>query len=518
VKDADEKEAILRSLKNISVNTKEQCVAILNRFTMSSKILCFLPSNDKNVINIEVANEILNILINFSENLFYDRVNVRQFQSKLQECDCFSTFLILLNIYENVSLKVRISIILANFSMFFIISNTEKIIVDILISYLKEQSTKKLNEDENNKLMISVLNALVNITLGGDENRKILFDGGIIPLLLPLVNSSDTIVWQRTVFLLGNICFIKSVEVRNSIINFGIFDVFYKKLLEISPFPQQKIISSNYQSVIHIIIGINNLLFSNHSGVISFFKTPLIPFLLHTLDSTISIENTSSNKDIENIQLSICKCFLSCSFHCYEDTLLLVEMRVIDLLLNIIEMYINEIKRNKTLLNEETIGTISIIFSNTGNNGLNAGSEKEKNKFKNYFDENNRLNLLVNLFKYLISQTLSPILKETINYISIAICTLLKNERPPLCYGCVLQYVNKLKSSSSPIFGYDFHLAAKKAWDGMLKADECLWNSYQFREIIAVEKFEVMNGALGLDRDCYLRIVKFLHSSVVRKV
>jgi hypothetical protein len=46
---------------------------------------------------------------------------------------------------------------------------------------------------------------------------------------------------------------------------------------------------------------------------------------------------------------------LRCTEHCYEDTLLLVEMKVIDSLLNIIEIYINEIKKKKILLNEKTV-------------------------------------------------------------------------------------------------------------------------------------------------------------------
>jgi hypothetical protein len=78
------------------------------------------------------------------------------------------------------------------------------------------------------------------------------------------------------------------------------------------------------------------------------------------------------------------------------------------------------------------------LFFNTGYHGSNAGSEKEKNKFKNYFDENNRLNVLLNLFKYITSKTLSPTQKKITNHISITICFLLKNERPPLYYGCVL--------------------------------------------------------------------------------
>jgi hypothetical protein len=105
--------------------------------------------------------------------------------------------------------------------------------------------------------------------------------------------------------------------------------------------------------------------------------------------------------------------------------------------------------------------------------GSKAGFKEEKNKFKNYFDENNRLNILVNFFKYIISQTLSPIWKKITDRISITICRLLKNERPPLCYGCVLEYVNNLKSSPSPTSGYDFPLAAKYSWNEMFNADEC---------------------------------------------
>jgi hypothetical protein len=38
------------------------------------------------------------------------------------------------------------------------------------------------------------------------------------------------------------------------------------------------------------------------------------------------------------------------------------------------------------------------------------------------------------------------------------------------------------------------------------------------KEILVAEDFEVSNGILGLDRDCYLSIVKFLDSSILRKV
>jgi hypothetical protein len=43
-------------------------------------------------------------------------------------------------------------------------------------------------------------------------------------------------------------------------------------------------------------------------------------------------------------------------------------------------------------------------------------------------------------------------------------------------------------------------------------------NSCDFEEIIVFKDFEFENGVLGLDRDCYLSIVKFLDSSILRKV
>jgi hypothetical protein len=50
-----------------------------------------------------------------------------------------------------------------------------------------------------------------------------------------------------------------------------------------------------------------------------------------------------------------------------------------------------------------------------------------------------------------------------------------------------------------------------------LKKKEILLH-FGFEEIVVCENFSVENGVLGLDRDCYLSIVKFLDSSILRKV
>jgi hypothetical protein len=65
----DEKEAILKSLKSIAMNTEEECIALLNDFSVSTIFLCFLPSNDKNDMNIEISN-FNNKKSNFKSNFF----------------------------------------------------------------------------------------------------------------------------------------------------------------------------------------------------------------------------------------------------------------------------------------------------------------------------------------------------------------------------------------------------------------------------------------------------------------
>jgi hypothetical protein len=59
---------------------------------------------------------------------------------------------------------------------------------------------------------------------------------------------------------------------------------------------------------------------------------------------------------------------------------------------------------------------------------------------------------------------------------------------------------------------------ANDSWNQMIKADECLWNGCLFNEMVFGEDYEIDNGVLGLKRDVYLSIVKFLDSSILRKV
>jgi hypothetical protein len=82
---------------------------------------------------------------------------------------------------------------------------------------------------------------------------------------------------------------------------------------------------------------------------------------------------------------------------------------------------------------------------------------------------------MVDLCKYLISQPpSSPEQRRITDYISLAICFLLKSKKLSSSLGCILSYVDNLKTSPPYPDGYDISIGAKVAWNNMTGADECL--------------------------------------------
>jgi hypothetical protein len=43
-------------------------------------------------------------------------------------------------------------------------------------------------------------------------------------------------------------------------------------------------------------------------------------------------------------------------------------------------------------------------------------------------------------------------------------------------------------------------------------------HKFKFKKVVVSKDFEIENGVLGLERDVYLSIVRFLDSSILRKV
>jgi hypothetical protein len=314
-----------------------------------------------------------------------------------------------------------------------------------------------------------VLDALAKI-FRNKENRSLFIDEEITPLLFNLINSSEIGIYQNSIALLCNICIDSSDEEKNNLIKSGIFNIYHKKLLEISPPPPENILSHNYYSVKCIISGIYNILNSNPSGVSSFLNTPLIPVLLQTLDSALTLTTTTSDNDIYNIQRCICNCFMYISSRSYNNVNLLVNPKIIDAMMNVIEKYISQIKENKTFLKKETAELGTIIIFNTTYKGVIESLSSEHNKFKKLFEDNNKLNRLLIIFEFLNSlKSITLLQKRITNRISISICYLFKNERILPSYNVVFSYIDKLRLSPHPTSGFDFPSNAQKAWNKIIR-------------------------------------------------
>jgi hypothetical protein len=144
-------------------------------------------------------------------------------------------------------------------------------------------------------------------------------------------------------------------------------------------------------------------------------------------------------------------------------------MKVIDSMINFIETYNNQIKDSKAIIKENSVENSSVVIFNTTFYGFNYLGSKvsNKNQFEKYFDENNRLNRLVDLFKLLILQPVSSAHQKIIENLSISVCYLLKGKRPQPYCGCVLEYIFDVISNNNSS-------AAKNAWNEITDVDEWL--------------------------------------------
>jgi hypothetical protein len=404
----------LQKLQTIPINSKEECISALNESIIKDKILSSLPLDDKNDLSVEVGTTIIKLLIELSKKLFNinnSKEEKDQFKSKFFEHDGYNVLLFLLNIYENTELKLLTAVILARFSYYYAIAEEEKIIIRILINYLKDYvggggglNRNENTEDEN---MSDVLGGLIIVSLD-DKNKESLVDMGIIPVLISIIKTetSGIGVLKDKFCLLSNICYVESVEYKNLIIHLNVFDIFYEKLSELFPSHAKRITFGNYYLVHHIVRAIEKLLISNISGVESFLKTPLVPVMLRAFNSSITMVNTTTacnKKTIVNIISCIFKCFSKCC-NTYEDACVLVENGVIDSMMKVIDGYVLEIKEKKNNSEKNIIKNALSLIQDLSN----VMCKGERNEYRNYFDENDELTRLNNALKVLGPDPLVP--------------------------------------------------------------------------------------------------------------
>jgi hypothetical protein len=139
-------------------------------------------------------------------------------------------------------------------------------------------------------------------------------------------------------------------------------------------------------------------------------------------------------------------------------------------MINIIEKYTSQIKGNKIIIKERAAESGAIVIYYTILFGFYEGTSSECNKLKKLFEKENKLNKLVNSFNFLNSlQSISLKQKRILDFISISIFRLFKNEKPPPSYNIIVSYINKLRSSPHPTSGFDFPQAAQISWEAIIK-------------------------------------------------
>jgi hypothetical protein len=146
--------------------------------------------------------------------------------------------------------------------------------------------------------------------------------------------------------------------------------------------------------------------------------------------------------------------------------------------MNVMEKYILQIKENKTIVRDETAVNAAILIYNIVSKGFEESSSSECNKFKKYFDEGNKFDKLVDMFKFVncLAST-SKVQREIINWMAISICLLLSRVKPPRSCDVVLSYINilRLTPSTASEDKIDFPTLAQLVWNEIV--DYVFYNS-----------------------------------------
>jgi hypothetical protein len=448
---------------------------VMKRFNVGC-VLLSLPLKDGTEHSDEVIDIVLNILVKVAINLFGRNIPKEEhekYKKVMRVVDGYNKLLFLLQSYKNIHHLEQIAIILGRFYQYLHIPDENLQIIKIL----KEELTHPLTPS-NTTHILNIISALISISIGDDGNRESLIDSGVLPLLFPLILRGESDIWKDSILLLSYICYVTSIEKKNLVIKSGAFIILHQKFIEISPPPPAVLLRDNYFSLSWICAAIYKLVTNNSDGVDVLLFSPLIPCLLQTLESATSIAVTSSStEDIVNIQKWICVCFIQCTRFSYEQSVSITKHGVINSLLKLWEKHVSETKLNGKKMNGDVIENISKVLFNVTLNGSNKTISKERNSFREYFDEIDGLKRMLEIFKYLVTQKNETIQeKRIVNRLSQSICRLLKSEKPPSLYEHVLIWVNDLKSSPQPVSGYNFPDAARNVWGEMIDADECLKN------------------------------------------
>jgi hypothetical protein len=365
-------------------------------------ILGMLPPDDITEKHQQLADTGLNLLVEVSIKLFGGNIQLKQkkeYQKTMEDVKGYEKLLKLHSKYQNINRKEKISIILGRFCSFLKIQPEYETIITTLNLGLTNPLTT------TNKLHIDhIICSLISLSLD-TENEEILIDCGVIPNIIPLIKNEDSEIWKDSIILVSNISFVNSIEKKLKIINTGLFDVFYEKMLQISPQPPALISFDNFYSLSRICLCVYRLVSNkNFTGVDSFLKTPLIRCLLWTLRSVSSVAITPSCTDnVVKLQKWICSCFLKCVKSSFEHCHLFINFGVIDELFELVEIHIREAKQKRKGMNQFVVKTSLNVLSNITLQGFKTAESNNKNVFCDVFNSIKGVERMVKIFDFFSS-------------------------------------------------------------------------------------------------------------------
>jgi hypothetical protein len=271
----------IEEIKSFDVKIDDKCL----KFLMSNKSVEYLslfPMNDENDIENDLINTLSYFFMDFSMNLFKpciitDEVRERQksIYERLKKIESEKKFFFLFNNYKKLNNQVHLSAIIG------ILNNYNEELPSSMwkiIDPMKDIIERCCEEKEDlQKDAVYVLRAVATL-LVNEENKKHLFNAGLIPLLLRLLSVKDFIIVQNTVTPLCNFCSLDLDDIWKLLFESRIWDIL-TNLFKRLTFSTSKLPIAHDALESGVMI-IDNILYYFPSSRDSFIDSPLIPVML----------------------------------------------------------------------------------------------------------------------------------------------------------------------------------------------------------------------------------------------
>jgi hypothetical protein len=205
------------------LKTMESCANLVNKGVLE-ELISLLPEFNTTPKETDISGIVLSVLARIAVNVFnfWDGIEKNEAQERLQAIDGFNVLFKLFNTYSSSDLKERLAIVLAVFHTYKVLPSGMHEIVGVLKSKLIECLGEGTEETEHLYYVLSGIASLARQT--NEQNGLLLYDEGILPLVLGLFVHKDLDICRLSCRIVMNFCMaVKSTEARHVLIGAGLF-------------------------------------------------------------------------------------------------------------------------------------------------------------------------------------------------------------------------------------------------------------------------------------------------------